>query len=167
MAVDADEAGILGGSNRLLAVACGLNRLRRCVWCFQSGSSVVVSRTRSTGNVDSFPSQFLSLRPVLVFWTPGRNGRRSGRGRFAGQHLSFPMALCRPRRVSVRWSPPGTSQPHGAELLISVAAPATMAVYPMNENELFQAALGILPPWLINQCRFSVEAGRLDLHLRS
>jgi len=35
----------------------------------------------------------------------------------------------------------------------------------MNENELFQAALGILPPWMINQCSFSVEAGRLDLYL--
>src|SRR5580704_6626876 len=35
----------------------------------------------------------------------------------------------------------------------------------MNENELFQAALGILPPWLIHQCSFSVDAGRLDLYL--
>src|SRR5438132_1337291 len=35
----------------------------------------------------------------------------------------------------------------------------------MNENELFQAALGIIPPWLIHQCTFSVEAGRLDLYL--
>ena len=35
----------------------------------------------------------------------------------------------------------------------------------MNENELFQAALGLLPPWLVTQCRFSVEPGRLDLYL--
>jgi transposase len=35
----------------------------------------------------------------------------------------------------------------------------------MNENELFQAALGILPPWLIHQCSFSLDAGRLDLYL--
>jgi len=35
----------------------------------------------------------------------------------------------------------------------------------MNENELFQAALGLLPPWLVDHCEFSVEAGRLDIHL--
>jgi transposase len=35
----------------------------------------------------------------------------------------------------------------------------------MNEKELFQTALGILPPWIISQCSFSVEAGRLDLYL--
>jgi transposase len=35
----------------------------------------------------------------------------------------------------------------------------------MNENELLHAALGLLPPWLIKQCSFSVEAGRLDLYL--
>jgi transposase len=35
----------------------------------------------------------------------------------------------------------------------------------MNENELFQTALGILPPWQISQCTFSVEPGRLDLYL--
>ena len=35
----------------------------------------------------------------------------------------------------------------------------------MNENELFQAALGLLPPWLVNRCTFTVESGRLDLYL--
>src|ERR1035437_7661484 len=36
---------------------------------------------------------------------------------------------------------------------------------PMNENELFQAALGLLPPWLVSRCTFSESAGRLDIHL--
>src|SRR5271165_3705600 len=35
----------------------------------------------------------------------------------------------------------------------------------MNENELFQAALGLLPPWLVDHCRFTVESGRLDIYL--
>ena len=35
----------------------------------------------------------------------------------------------------------------------------------MNENELFQAALGLLPPWLVNRCTFEESAGRLDIHL--
>jgi transposase len=35
----------------------------------------------------------------------------------------------------------------------------------MNENELFQAALGLLPPWLVDRCTFTVESGRLDLYL--
>lgn len=35
----------------------------------------------------------------------------------------------------------------------------------MNENELFQAALGILPPWLVDHCDFTVEPGRLDIYL--
>ena len=35
----------------------------------------------------------------------------------------------------------------------------------MNENELFQAALGLLPPWLVSRCTFDVSAGRLDIHL--
>ena len=35
----------------------------------------------------------------------------------------------------------------------------------MNENELFQAALGLLPPWLVARCTFTVESGRLDLYL--
>src|ERR1039457_5978827 len=36
---------------------------------------------------------------------------------------------------------------------------------PMNENELFQAALGLLPPWLVSRCTFEASAGRLDIHL--
>jgi len=36
---------------------------------------------------------------------------------------------------------------------------------PMNENELFQAALGLLPPWLVSRCTFDESAGRLDIHL--
>src|ERR1035438_4871684 len=36
---------------------------------------------------------------------------------------------------------------------------------PMNENELFQAALGLLPPWLVSRCTFEESAGRLDIHL--
>ena len=35
----------------------------------------------------------------------------------------------------------------------------------MNENELFQVALGLLPPWLVNRCTFEQSAGRLDIHL--
>ena len=35
----------------------------------------------------------------------------------------------------------------------------------MNENELFQAALGLLPPWLVSNCTFEESAGRLDIHL--
>src|SRR5664279_1752887 len=35
----------------------------------------------------------------------------------------------------------------------------------MNENELFQAALGLLPPWLVDHCSFTVEPGRLDIYL--
>ena len=35
----------------------------------------------------------------------------------------------------------------------------------MNENELFQAALGLLPPWLVDRCTFEQAAGRLDLYL--
>src|SRR5450759_1815807 len=35
----------------------------------------------------------------------------------------------------------------------------------MNENELFQAALGLLPPWLVDHCTFTVESGRLDIYL--
>jgi len=35
----------------------------------------------------------------------------------------------------------------------------------MNENELFQAALGLLPPWLVDHCSFTVESGRLDIYL--
>ena len=35
----------------------------------------------------------------------------------------------------------------------------------MSENELFQAALGLLPPWLVDHCTFTVESGRLDLYL--
>jgi transposase len=35
----------------------------------------------------------------------------------------------------------------------------------MNENELFQAALGLLPPWLVSRCTFEQSAGRLDIHL--
>ena len=35
----------------------------------------------------------------------------------------------------------------------------------MNENELFQAALGLLPPWLVSRCTFEESAGRLDIHL--
>src|SRR5450432_592352 len=35
----------------------------------------------------------------------------------------------------------------------------------VNENELFQAALGLLPPWRVDRCTFDGEAGRLDIHL--
>ena len=35
----------------------------------------------------------------------------------------------------------------------------------MNENELFQAALGLLPPWLVSRCTFEQSPGRLDIHL--
>src|ERR1017187_8758212 len=35
----------------------------------------------------------------------------------------------------------------------------------MNENELFRAALGLLPPWLVSRCAFDESAGRLDIHL--
>ena len=35
----------------------------------------------------------------------------------------------------------------------------------MNENELFQVALGLLPPWMVDRCTFDQTAGRLDIHL--
>ena len=35
----------------------------------------------------------------------------------------------------------------------------------MNDNQLFQAALGLLPPWLVSKCLFDESAGRLDIHL--
>jgi len=35
----------------------------------------------------------------------------------------------------------------------------------MNENELFQIALGLLPPWQVDRCTFDQAAGRLDIHL--
>ncbi len=35
----------------------------------------------------------------------------------------------------------------------------------MNENELFQAALGLLPPWMVDRCAFDPAVGRLDIHL--
>ena len=35
----------------------------------------------------------------------------------------------------------------------------------MDENELFQAALGLLPPWLVERCSFDETSGRLDIHL--
>ena len=35
----------------------------------------------------------------------------------------------------------------------------------MNENELFQVALGLLPPWKVDRCDFDQTAGRLDIHL--
>ena len=33
----------------------------------------------------------------------------------------------------------------------------------MNENELFQAALGLLPPWQVDRCTFDKATGRLDI----
>ena len=35
----------------------------------------------------------------------------------------------------------------------------------MDENELFQAALGLLPPWTVERCSFDETAGRLDIYL--
>lgn len=35
----------------------------------------------------------------------------------------------------------------------------------MNENELFQAALGLTPPWKVDHCAFDQTTGRLDIHL--
>ena len=35
----------------------------------------------------------------------------------------------------------------------------------INEAELFQAALGLAPPWVVERCEFSVESGRLDIYL--
>jgi transposase len=35
----------------------------------------------------------------------------------------------------------------------------------MNENELFQAALGLMPPWRVDRCTFDQTVGRLDIHL--
>jgi len=35
----------------------------------------------------------------------------------------------------------------------------------MNENELFQVALGLMPPWMVDHCTFDQTAGRLDIHL--
>lgn len=35
----------------------------------------------------------------------------------------------------------------------------------MNENELFQVALGLMPPWMVDRCTFDQTVGRLDIHL--
>ncbi len=35
----------------------------------------------------------------------------------------------------------------------------------MNETELFQVALGLLPPWKVERCTFDQTRGRLDIHL--
>lgn len=35
----------------------------------------------------------------------------------------------------------------------------------MQENELFQMALGLQPPWQVDHCSFAVEPGRLDIYL--
>ena len=35
----------------------------------------------------------------------------------------------------------------------------------MNENELFQAALGLMPPWQVDRRTFDGATGRLDIHL--
>lgn len=35
----------------------------------------------------------------------------------------------------------------------------------MNEKELFQIALGLGPPWMVDRCTFDQLAGRLDIHL--
>ena len=35
----------------------------------------------------------------------------------------------------------------------------------MSENDLFQAALGPLAPWLVQRCAFDEAVGRLDIHL--
>jgi transposase len=35
----------------------------------------------------------------------------------------------------------------------------------LTDNELFQVALGLLPPWLVDHCTFTPEPGRLDIHL--
>jgi hypothetical protein len=35
----------------------------------------------------------------------------------------------------------------------------------MNENQLFQAALGLQSPWLVDRCTFEQSASRLDIHL--
>ena len=35
----------------------------------------------------------------------------------------------------------------------------------MNEKELFQVALGLAPPWMVDRCTFDQVAGRLDIHL--
>jgi transposase len=43
--------------------------------------------------------------------------------------------------------------------------PAILYKHTVNETQLFQAALGLLPPWLVDHCRFTVESGRLDIYL--
>ena len=35
----------------------------------------------------------------------------------------------------------------------------------MNENQLFQAALGLQSPWVVDRCTFDESASRLDVHL--
>jgi len=35
----------------------------------------------------------------------------------------------------------------------------------MEDKDLFQLALGLFPPWLVDQCRFEVEQRRLDIHV--
>jgi transposase len=35
----------------------------------------------------------------------------------------------------------------------------------MDENRLFQVALGLMPPWQVDRCTFDKALGRLDIHL--
>ncbi len=35
----------------------------------------------------------------------------------------------------------------------------------MRDTDLFQLALGLLPPWLVKDCQFSVSEQRLDLYI--
>ena len=55
---------------------------------------------------------------------------------------------------------------HIRSLRFAFAGPVILTeLYLMNENKLFQAALGLLPPWLVDHFTFTVESGRLDIYL--
>ena len=36
---------------------------------------------------------------------------------------------------------------------------------PMRDTDLFQLALGLVPPWLVKEARFDVDKKRLDLEI--
>ena len=35
----------------------------------------------------------------------------------------------------------------------------------MQDTDLFQLALGLMPPWLVENCRFDVKKKRLDIYI--
>ena len=41
----------------------------------------------------------------------------------------------------------------------------TLEESPMQDTDLFQLALGLFPPWLVESCRLDVKGKRLDIYI--